>query len=338
MNDAAILERRYRRLLRWHPRWFRDDAEDEVLGVLMAGAGDGRRWPSAAEAADVLWSALRLRLRPPPGSPNPGWSGAWAAFSVLAPVLLLVATLMVVEVPPYGLPARPHAAGGTALPAPSFHNWLQHAADTRAFCILLLFQAAAVIAVLAGRRWVALAVTWGSAWYTFGGPRFEQFPMPVVLLTAAWYILQTSALLASPGPRRGRTLLTWRHGAVLVLAAGAVKLSALTWFTARSGAPGNKPLAGILVIVAAVLAVAAVAGPAAVRREGRISLLMAALLYPYVIEFVFRVVARHAPLPGPVPLTLAIVFLLPLALAAFAALTTARRRLASSEARPTPGN
>ena len=339
MNDTVILERRDRRLLRWYPPSFRHQNGDEVLGVLMAGAGEGRRWPSAAEAADVLWSGLRMRFRLPPGSQKQGWTNAWAAFSVLAPVFLLLTNIVVVLVPPYVLPVRSHAAGGMIVAIP--HSWLQFFGNTSAFCMLLLFQAAAVIAVLAGWRWVALAVTLGSAWYMLTGPGFAQYPLPVGPLTAAWFILEPLALLASPGPRRGRALMTCGHGAVLVLAVGAVKLSSLTWFVIglrRDGVVGNRPLAEILLIAAAVLAVAAVAGPAVLRQGGRMSVLMAVLLYPYPIEFASIIAGPGALLMEPTPLHLAILFLMPLVMAVFTALIAARRRLTSSDVRLTPGN
>jgi hypothetical protein len=173
------------------------------------------------------------------------------------------------------------------------------------------------------------------------GPGFVPYPWPVGSLNGAWYILEPLALLTSPGPRRGRTLLTWGHGTVLVLAVAAVKVSSLTWFVIglrRDGVAGNKPLADTLLIVAAVLAVAAVAGPAALRQGGRMSMLMAALLYPYAIEFTSIIAGSGALLPENFPLHLAILFLMPLVMAAFAALIAARRRLASSEARLTPGS
>lgn len=290
MNDAAILERRYRWLLRWYPPSFRNENEDEVLGVLMAGARDGKRWPTAAEAADMLWSALRMRFRlPPAGSRNQGWSDAWAALSVLAPVFLLVANLAVVEVPPYFLQVRSRAAWFN-VNVLRHYDWLPPYLHARGFYILLIFQAVIVIAVLAGWRWVALALTLGSAVYW--GATQVTYPEPVTLLTAAAYILGTTALLASPGPRRGRTLLTWGHGAVLLLAVAAVKLSSLTWWVTAIPAVqliGNpKPRADILLMVAAALAVAAVIGPAVLRQGGHTSVLMAALLYPYAIEFASR--------------------------------------------------
>ena len=249
-GTAVVLERRYRRLLGWYPRWFRDDIEDELLGVLMAGAGEGQRWPSAAEAADVLWSALRMRVRlPRPGTESRSWTDAWAVFSVLAPVFLLVANLVAVKVPPFFLPVQSKAEWFNVNVAPRY-NWLPFPWEAHAFDMLLIFQAGIVIAVLAGRRWVALAVTLGSVWYWAATAALANYPEPVTLLTGAAYILETAALLASPGPRRGRTLLTWRHGAVLLLAVGAVKLSSLTWWATILPASqlivDPKPLADIL--------------------------------------------------------------------------------------------
>jgi hypothetical protein len=63
MNDNAALERRYRRLLTCYPAAFRREHEHEVLSVLMAGAEEGQRWPRLAEAADLLRSAIHMRLQ-----------------------------------------------------------------------------------------------------------------------------------------------------------------------------------------------------------------------------------------------------------------------------------
>jgi hypothetical protein len=63
MSDALLLERRYRRLLALYPRRFRREHADEVLAVLLAGAGDRGR-PRLAESADLLRNAALLRLRP----------------------------------------------------------------------------------------------------------------------------------------------------------------------------------------------------------------------------------------------------------------------------------
>lgn len=333
MNDAAILERRYRRLLRWYPPSFRHDSEGEMLGVLMAGARDGKRWPSAAEAADVLRGALRMRLRlPPPGSKNRGWSDAWAAFSVLAPVFLLVANLVVVLVPAY----FPRVQSRDAGIAPLRLSWV-----TPMSYQLIAFQAVIVLAVLAGRRWVALAATLAAA--VAWGATQTTGPEPVTLVTWAVYMLETVALLASPGPRRGRGQLTWGHGVVLVLAVAAVKLSSVTWFAVKlpgSQLIGNpRPRADMLLIIAAGLAVVTVIAPVALRQSGRMSLLIAALLYPYATELVSMVVSGGnagdlLPRVEFTPIDAVILFGLPLVMAVLAALVAARGRLASAKARP----
>lgn len=343
MNDPAILERRYRWLLGWYPTSFRKENEEEALGVLMASARDGKRRPSAAEAADVLRSALRMRFRlPPAGSESRSWSDAWAVFSVVVPVFLLVVNLVVVEMPPYYLHLRSRAMWFNVNIAPRY-GWIPLSSQAHAFYILLIFQALIVIAVLAGWRWVALAVILGSA--VCWGLTQVTYPVPVTLVTSGAYILETAALLVSPGPRRGRTLLTGGHGAVLLVAVAAVKLSSLTWRVInvpRFQVIGDpRPLADMLLMVAAVLAIAAVIGLAVLRQGSHASVLMAALLYPYAIEFasvVFGSGSYGDLLRFDItPLRLAILFLMPLVMAVLAVLIAARGRLASSGARLTPG-
>lgn len=60
---AMDLERRYRRLLVCYPAAFRQEHEQEILSVLMASAEEGQRWPRLAEAADLLRSAIYMRLQ-----------------------------------------------------------------------------------------------------------------------------------------------------------------------------------------------------------------------------------------------------------------------------------
>ncbi len=64
MTDSTRLERRYRRLLAWYPRAFRREHEQQILWVLMAGAEDGRWRLGLAESADLIVSAVCMRLRP----------------------------------------------------------------------------------------------------------------------------------------------------------------------------------------------------------------------------------------------------------------------------------
>lgn len=64
MTETADLERRYRRWLRWYPKSFRREHEDEMLGVLMAGERPRGCRPGRLECLDLVRSALCVRLRP----------------------------------------------------------------------------------------------------------------------------------------------------------------------------------------------------------------------------------------------------------------------------------
>lgn len=64
MNDSnSRLEQRYRRLLRLYPRSYREQHGEDMLGVLMAGAGEGRDRPGFMERLDLLHSALTVHAR-----------------------------------------------------------------------------------------------------------------------------------------------------------------------------------------------------------------------------------------------------------------------------------
>jgi hypothetical protein len=142
MRDPA-LERRYRRLLAWYPAAFRREQEEEMLAVLLAGARRGQRRPALPESIDLIRSAIGIRARLL-GSrrPGPGWADGLAVFSVTAPVVLLLATVLEVAVPQIG-----------GLHLLSF--W--------PFVVALACQAVIAALVLAGQRWLALAAIAGTA-------------------------------------------------------------------------------------------------------------------------------------------------------------------------------
>jgi len=64
VTASADLERRYRRWLRWYPKSFRHDHEEEILGVLMAGGRADQCRPELTECVALMASALGVRLRP----------------------------------------------------------------------------------------------------------------------------------------------------------------------------------------------------------------------------------------------------------------------------------
>jgi len=224
MTESAGLERGYRRLLAWYPAAYRLEKEDEMLAVLMAGARRGQRRPGLLESADLLWSAVgtRLRLIGSAASESRPWTDALALFSVFAPMSLLLASVLEVALP-YRVPSpmrvtilagrlgsHPQIGGLRFLSVPGFD-------------VALGWQVILAVLVLLGLRRLALAVIVASVVCWIVG-RY-QVPHLLQLLSASAFMLVAAALIASPGPRRGRQLMTWRHGIVLLLAAGAVQAS-----------------------------------------------------------------------------------------------------------------
>jgi len=63
MTEPSRLERRYRSLLALYPKAFRREHEQEMLSVLMATASEGQNRPRLAESADLVRSALLMRVR-----------------------------------------------------------------------------------------------------------------------------------------------------------------------------------------------------------------------------------------------------------------------------------
>jgi hypothetical protein len=88
------LEKSYRRLLRWFPARYRRRHEEEMLGVLMAAARPGQRRPGARESADLVWSALKIRIRMATRrADSQPWAAALAMAGVLLPLLMLLLKL-----------------------------------------------------------------------------------------------------------------------------------------------------------------------------------------------------------------------------------------------------
>lgn len=86
---TAPLEVQYRRLLAVYPAAHRRAYEEEMVGVLMAGAEPGQRRPALGEAADLLWAGFVARLgRDARGLRTPEWRDAAAVVSLIGVVLL----------------------------------------------------------------------------------------------------------------------------------------------------------------------------------------------------------------------------------------------------------
>jgi hypothetical protein len=320
MTDSARLERGYRRLLACYPQPFRREQADEVLAVLMAGAQPGQRRPGLAEAADVLKSALRMRLRPARCGPGDGaWSDGLALFSVAAPLLVLAVAVLEVALP-YRPPQTPQV---TRALGSNFQIGGLSLLHFSGFLVALGGLAVIAALVLLGLRRLALAAITASAVYWWVASYW--IPYPLQLLCTSVFMLEVAALIASPGPRRGRALLTRGQGAVVLLAAAAVQASTLLYEAASPPMPFLAPgsSATVYLVTSVVLAVAAAGLAVAVKMNRYFLLLLAAMFYPYVMEVAFPATSTDSDLIGhPTPAHLAVLFLPPL-LTACAVLLTA---------------
>jgi hypothetical protein len=119
MTDQAQLERRYRRLLRCYPRTFRQEHEDEMLVVLMAGGQSGRRRPGLADSANLVVNGLLMRVRP--RAPRSTPSVFWAVRLMALGALLELAALVTVVATRGDLTAA-IAGHNPALPAAHIHQ------------------------------------------------------------------------------------------------------------------------------------------------------------------------------------------------------------------------
>jgi hypothetical protein len=298
MTESADLERRYLRLLAWYPQPFRRDHADEMLAVLMAGAPQGRRRPGLRDAADVLASALRMRLsarRRAERRENQRWTDGLALFSVVAPLFVVVVAIVEVALPPY------HLSPFTFLMTGQGPSLLR----VPFLDIALGLQVIVAVLALLGRRrltMIAMAASvlyWAGYWVVFRHG-ISLVPDVLQLLAAGAYILGIAALVGSPGPPRGRQLVNWRHWVVLLPAAGLVQV--LKLFTVAMGHLASVPslsyatgkttsllvlrpagITGYLVIGAALVIIAA--GLALALKVNRyLLLLLAAMFYSYAMQ------------------------------------------------------
>jgi len=333
MSEPAGLGPGYRRLLAWYPARFRSEQGEEMLAVLMAGAQPGQRRPGLVESIDVLRSAVGMRLRSvQAGLRNREWVDALALFSVAAPLFLLVADVLEVVLP-YRVPMRSRISpfllrfvgrhpevGGLALLRVHFF-------DIAVGCEVII-----AVLILLGLRWLALAAIAGAvAYLAVASQWISWIPYPLQLLTATAYILTAAALLGSADPRRGRQLLTWRHGVVLLLAAAAAQAATLMYDVtsplARIVSPRPLPDTFRYFLASVVLAVAALIVAVIVRMNRYFLLLLAVTFYPFVLQLAYPTNSSGDDLLGsPTPSHLTLLFLPPVLVAVVAVLTSIARR------------
>lgn len=245
MTTAGGLEGAYRRLLRWYPPRYRRRHEEEILGVLMATARPGQRRPGARESADLLWSALRIRIRAIlRGADRQPWAGALTLVAVLLPLLIVL--LKLTEFLDQGMQNGFGTPGDVLIGAYGEPGTFAHIFQFNPFSVALPSDVAnvltagpvpalilAALSCLGWRRTSAvfaafvalgyLAVALSSGFTLLADPRGAG--------QLYVYGLVTLVLLAAPGASRGWRALRWRPSARLtaVTVAAALAVNGGIW-------------------------------------------------------------------------------------------------------------
>jgi hypothetical protein len=234
MREYAALERRYRRLLDWYPADHRRAHGEEMIGVLLAAAPDGRRRPSIADTLDLIKGGIQTRLRPGrPDGLDGGWRDTLAVASIAFPALLFIYFAVWVEA--FGIPAFAVLLFTALPPLLALRRHRRAAALTG--CIPVLFFGFIAAQYMGSRTWVAGQVA----------GLFLAF-----LLTAL-------ATALSPGPARGLRIMnpkSWTVVCTIGLTVVIPELAVRRLYVQ----PGIQPSPGWWVIPLGVAAAAAALG------------------------------------------------------------------------------
>jgi Domain of unknown function (DUF1707) len=180
----------------------------------------------------MLPAVARVGLRPGRAlSDGPGWRDALAVYSIAAPLLVLIATL--IGWLAAGLVTRFDFVGLTMMP-PGLYSAPLLGGTTATWAAIGGQGLVAVLALLGLRRWAAAAAAISALYLGITAILQLYTPLSVGIPISLLYIpfalvapiSETVALLASPGPHRGRQLMRRREWALL--AAGSAVAAALT--------------------------------------------------------------------------------------------------------------
>ena len=260
-----VLERRYRRLLRCYPPGHRAAHREEMLGVLLATARPGQRSPGAWQAVNLAACGLAIRARR--ALVAGPWQDALAVVSLVAPVLMLVSSVL-----DFSVTVRETATIDHAYPS-AFPFWsLSLVPVLVGPALLVTGWLAVVLLALAGRRRAAAAVA-------FVPLTLALMVLLVMQRTGAWSVgiygflygagldpvlasLAACSLAFSAGPRRGLAIAgrrqAWLMIAVLSVGSGVPALLDLVSSYVLVSGPAYSLLSALAIAVA--LAVTRVRG------------------------------------------------------------------------------
>ncbi|MGH3263135.1 MAG: hypothetical protein ACRDNS_14185 [Trebonia sp.] len=360
LTPHAELERRYRRLLRLYPREFRARRTDEMIGVLMASAADGRSRPARGDVSDIVKGSALARLRGPRG----GWTFALSAFALVAPLFLVLTDILQVAFPysesqaavqsnigvldAHGVPGRPGAlwAGLTQSALVPQHDGGIQLLSQPAFLILAAGHLCVAVAVVAGLRRTALVALVIAAVVNYTRWMAWDVPRPGVgmisFLTIGVFLLEAIALAAAD-PRVARRREGWLYLVAGLALAVAAQLLALSFDATRielgNGGELHAASGNTTLVIGYVLALLAVLLPLPLGLGWRASLPLAATFYPLVMLAATASgpfgrmpqtlgITGRTPAPEAHLIILTIVYLPPLLLLCLAVTRTIRARRA----------
>jgi len=337
---AAVLERRYRRLLRCYPPSHRAFHREEMLGVLLDTARPGQRTPGLGQAVNLAACGLAIRVRR-----IPGWLAADAGQDALAVVSLIAPAVVFILLVLQQAAMNAAASAGSVVPGlllpgpPSFGKSV----------VVMIAWLAVVVLGLTGRQRTAAKIALISLtlallalllvlvvliqqdhtfyFNTFPGELFPFLPfgdVPVVLASLA-----ACSLALSPGPRRGLAIVGWRRACLMIagLSAG-FGFPAIVQLVNPAAPLGDLAfsLLGVLAIAVAV-AVTCVRGPVGRRVAG---LVATGLLPSLAVAIPLRDVPAVFLVPVLVSL-FAAVLVWPVAIVSWRGRAERRRRLAEPD-------
>jgi hypothetical protein len=213
VKESTSVAERYRRLLAWYPRDHRERHGEEMLSVLLDGAGERTR-PSRKETVDLVRGALRLHLRRVVGADGRiDHRDVLAIVSLLGPVVLLAGAAPVLD----------WLAGWLRSGSP--WSWRRAIIDIPHALVWGIWFVVAVLSLARMRRTAAVGAWLGTAGFLFTPMLGYVLFWDSVVADTGWMLLGAvvaAALTWSPGPARGWKLV---GGTRFVLLAGAVGTS-----------------------------------------------------------------------------------------------------------------
>lgn len=210
---ANTLERHYRRILACYPSEHRLTYEEEMLGVLMAGAGPGQRYPTLGEALSLIRAAARARISwNSTGPMSRQWRDAAALLGLIGAILLATK-----HVRPLSADLVWSLRFDDALPFPAAQS-----VDT---VWKVAGWAVIAIAAIAGWRAIAAVGAWCGVLAELILLSMQDPGGPVTVVGRLWPVtlaVVVAAALTAPATRGRASDLLRRRGLVLVAAAGLI--------------------------------------------------------------------------------------------------------------------